>query len=341
MHSTFATGHGLGDTGDFSNAIYTRVPIQGTVTPFLENDRVQRDLNAALGGNYLNESSLIATAAAPTDNPRISTALIGKLGPIAIFNPSALNGVATLIVDDSTGQAGSDIPIAPEWREAIRAAKIRPIDAPSRGDNGVPGTYIPDFVQQQYFLEMTLKVVLPRFKELGKPFILVYWSRDPDGSQHTQGDKDINGPTSMSAIRAADGALAAIEQTLKALGMFESTNIIVAADHGFSTIAKDSENGARELPTGFLAVDLAVALQKDDTSLTLYDPDDNNRPVDLKSSHPSKADGIIGTDPRFPQVVIAATICCSTHSRTPTGPRVGGKTRVGTGGSSESAPENA
>src|SRR4030088_1371116 len=36
--SAFATGHGLGDTGDFSNAVYTGVAFQGTVTPFLEND---------------------------------------------------------------------------------------------------------------------------------------------------------------------------------------------------------------------------------------------------------------------------------------------------------------
>lgn len=153
---------------------------------------------------------------------------------------------------------------------------------------------------------LTEKVVLPRFKEIGKPFVLVYWTRDPDGTQHTQGDGDINGPTSMTAIRAADGALASIEQTLKALNLYDTTNIIVAADHGFSTIAKDSEQGARELPTGFLAVDLAAALEHDDPRFKLFDPDDDNRILDPRSAHTSKGDAVIGIDPKLPQVVVAA-----------------------------------
>jgi hypothetical protein len=41
--SVLATEHQLGDTGDFSNTIYTRKPVasaDGSVTPFLENDAV-------------------------------------------------------------------------------------------------------------------------------------------------------------------------------------------------------------------------------------------------------------------------------------------------------------
>jgi hypothetical protein len=304
--SAFATGHGLGDTGDYSNTLYTRLPFQGSVTPFLENDIVLRELNMHLGRNYLNEPSLIAAAAAQLDPTPISTALVGKLGPVAIFDPTALSGAGTLILDDNTGQKSKDVPIPPVWRTEIDKAKLKQVDAPPRGDNGTPGTFIAGFAQQQYFLEMTLKVVLPRFQALKSPFVLVYWTRDPDGTQHTQGDGGINGPTSMTAIRAADGALAAIEQTLKSLGLYDTTNIVVVADHGFSTIAKDSEHGARELPTGFLAVDLAVALQKDDVRLQLFDPDDENKKVDPTTDHTSKGNGVIGTDPRFPQVVIAA-----------------------------------
>jgi hypothetical protein len=304
--SAFATGHHLGDTGDYSNTIYTRLPFQGSVTPFLENDIVLRELNMQKGGNYLNEPSIIGTAAALAEPNQISTAVIGKLGPVAIFDPTALRGTGTLIIDDSTGQTGKDIPIPELWRKRIEESKIKPVNAPSRGDNGNAGTFIADLAQQQYFLEMTLKVVLPGFKQTGKPFVLVYWSRDPDGSQHNQGDRGINGPTSMTAIRTADGALAAIEQQLKALGLFETTNIIVAADHGFSTVTKESENGSRELPTGFLAVDLQTALQKEDSSLKLYDPDDDNKVIDPANAHPGRGDGLIGTDPKLPQVVIAA-----------------------------------
>src|SRR5262249_39765829 len=43
--SAMATGHYLGDTGDFSNTIYTGFPVlanknSGNVTPFIENDQV-------------------------------------------------------------------------------------------------------------------------------------------------------------------------------------------------------------------------------------------------------------------------------------------------------------
>ena len=304
--SAFATGHGIGDTGDFSNALYTGVAIQGTVTPFLENDAVLRELNLRLGGNYLNEPSILAEAAARAAPNDISVALIGKLGPVAIFDPLAFKGTDTLILDDSTGQAGKEVSVPENWRKLIEDSKIRPVAAPARGDNANPGTFIANYAQQQYFLEMTLKVVLPHFKAIGRPFVLVYWSRDPDGSQHAQGDGSINGPTSMTAIRAADGALAAIEQTLKALGLFETTNVIVTADHGFSTIAKDSEQGARTLPAGFLALDIAAALRAVDPQLKLFDPDDQNKVIGPGGSHPSRGNGVIGTDPKFPQVVVTA-----------------------------------
>ena len=317
--SAFATGHGLGDTGDFSNTLYTGVALQGTVTPFLENDLLLRELNMHLGGNYLNEMPIVSAA---RGQKAVSTALIGKLGPVAIFDAAALRGQEGLVIDDATGTPGKGVPLPQEWLKAIENAKLA-AKAPGRGENGNtgdvqhPGTWVANFAQQQYFLEQAIKVVLPKFKEANAPFVLVYWSRDPDGSQHNQGDGSINGPTSLSAIRAVDSALAAIEQSLKSLGLYDSTDIIVSADHGFSTIDKSSQSSpaaagsyadtrAKELPPGFLAMDLTVALRKNDSTLQLFDPDDDNGPVDLKSAHPGAGNGLIGTDPKKPQVVIAA-----------------------------------
>jgi predicted AlkP superfamily pyrophosphatase or phosphodiesterase len=91
-------------------------------------------------------------------------------------------------------------------------------------------------------VKATTKVVLPLFKERGKPFMLVFWSRDPDGTQHNQGDSlgrllpGINGPTSLAAIRNADDNLAALLAALKELSLDATTNVIVTADHGFATI---------------------------------------------------------------------------------------------------------
>ncbi len=80
-----------------------------------------RELNLHMGGNYLHEPSIVAAAAAlPTPND-ISTALIGKLGPVAIFDPTALKGAGTLVVDDSTGPTSKSIP-SPMLRTNCRPA---------------------------------------------------------------------------------------------------------------------------------------------------------------------------------------------------------------------------
>src|SRR3974390_2770155 len=55
--SAMATGHYLGDTGDFSNTIYTgysSVPAGDTVVPFLENDAVLADVDEHFKGDYLD-----------------------------------------------------------------------------------------------------------------------------------------------------------------------------------------------------------------------------------------------------------------------------------------------
>src|SRR5258708_6161151 len=57
--SAMATGHYLGDTGDFSNTIYVGFPVlanknTGNVTPFIENDQVLAEMDDHLGESYLN-----------------------------------------------------------------------------------------------------------------------------------------------------------------------------------------------------------------------------------------------------------------------------------------------
>jgi len=63
--SAMATGHYLGDTGDFSNTIYTgysSVPAGDTVVPFLENDAVLGDVDEHFNGDYLNEETILKMA---------------------------------------------------------------------------------------------------------------------------------------------------------------------------------------------------------------------------------------------------------------------------------------
>jgi len=318
--SAMATGHMLGDTGDFSNTIYSGFQVPGagkSLTPFLESDPVLADVDEHFSGNYLNEATILKLAR----DKGYSTASIGKIGPALIFDHTERTGTQTILVDDATGSS-KGIPLSAEMIERLKAAHL-PLAAPPRGANrnfgdlSTPGTHTANVVQQDYFAAVATRAVLPLFKERNKPFVLVFWSRDPDGTQHYQGDSlnalvpGINGPTSLAAIRNADDDLARIRAALSELGLLDATDVITVADHGFSTIAKESHTSStvntrfadtREghLPLGFVALDLAQALD-----LTLFDPDDDDKAI-APGAHPKYGNGLIGGDKDNPKVVVAA-----------------------------------
>ena len=189
-----------------------------------------------------------------------------------------------------------------------------PLTAPSRGENGkagdatTSGTTVANITQQNYFADVVTRVVLPMFKACNRPFVLVFWSRDPNDTQHNQGDnpnrltRGINGPTSLVSIKNADDDLGRIQKGLAELGLADTTDIVITADHGFATISKGSNTSPAAqaswadvpqglLPLGFVAIDVATALR-----MPLYDPDAKNAPVAL-NSHSSRVNGLIGRDP--------------------------------------------
>jgi arylsulfatase A-like enzyme len=318
--SGMATGHMLGDTGDFSNTIYTgfRVPGAGdSLTPFLESDPVLGDVDEHFAGDYLNETTILMAAHAAG----YSTASIGKLGPALIFDHTDRTAQRSIIVDDMTGRPLA-IPLPDEVRRRLSAAGLS-AQTPTRGDNGkagnntTPGTTSANVAQQDFFADVATKAVLPLFKDRNQPFVMVFWSRDPDGTQHNQGDSlgrlipGINGPTSLAAIKNADDDLARLLATLQALEMLDDTDVIVVSDHGFSTISKESATSwaarqsynsvtANLLPPGFVAIDLAHAL-----GMTLYDPDAKGAAVGV-GGFPSRGNGLIGDDAANPKIVVAS-----------------------------------
>jgi Type I phosphodiesterase / nucleotide pyrophosphatase len=321
--STMATGHFLGDSGTFSNTIYTgfsSAPAGDTVVPFLENDAVLGDVDEHFNGDYLNEETILKMAR----REGYSTAAIGKVGPTLLFDHNDRAdkpGLHSIVVDDATGgKAG--VPLSDEMKDALAKAGLS-LTTPSRSDNGkagdakTPGTTAANTSQQAYFADVASKVVLPMLKARNKPFVLVFWSRDPDGSQHNQGDSlntvtpGINGPTSMAGIKNADNNLAQLRKALDELGLAATTNVIVSADHGFSTISKESKTSPAAkasyedtpkdfLPMGFLAIDLAKALD-----LPLFDPNDKNVALGA-NAHPKAGNGVLGKDPAKPDLVVAA-----------------------------------
>lgn len=320
--SVIATGHGVGDTGDYSNVLYagtwlSRADVPSataTMVPFVENDEILANLNQAYGGNYLGERTLLSLAREKGFN----VASVGKLGPTAIQQIEALrwdrvgplSAHGAIIVDDATGQAAG-IELPGDVARAMRAAGLG-TDAPTRtngfpetsqaangfaGNAVTPGTLDSNRVQEQWFADVTTRVLLPQFAEEKKPFLLLFWSRDPDGTQHNQGDSlqaltpGINGETSKLGLRNADHCLKQLLDWLDAHPAVKATtDVLVTSDHGFATISRrdvglgvessavsthlpyelnagEAGEPPNTLPTGFLAVDLAVR-----THLHMFDP---------------------------------------------------------------------
>ena len=334
--AAIATGHLPGDTGDFGNSLYPGFQIfntgnfgklWGSPTPFVESDAVLADLDDHFGGNWLGEESLLAVARAHG----YSTAAIGKVGPVALQDVSQLAphegqfvAPQTIIIDDATGSPGG-VPLTDEVAAALRAAGLpttTPVRVQPAGDSRHAGTHSTNYGQQAYFIEATTRALLPLLQQRVRPFALVYWSRDPDATQHSQGDSlnallpGINGPTSKAAIRNADDNLRQLLEALRSVpGLAANTDVFVTSDHGFATISKrevdarhhatasyaatleyrDVPNGF--LPPGFLAIDLAHELQ-----MPIFDPEqivEDSRGPRFRSVHPGA--GGAPDEPQHPQ----------------------------------------
>jgi hypothetical protein len=318
--SAMATGHFFGDTGDFGNAIFVGKPVEaasGSMTPFLEHDAVLGEVDTMFGGDYLNGPTIFDLAR----RAGYRTAAVGKLGPTLIFDHTQRTGTETIVVDDATGSE-TGIPLSDDMKRRLASAGL-PLQAPSRGNNGdqgtstKPGAHTANVDQQNYFAAVATDVILPLLKEADAPFLLVFWSRDPDGSQHNTGDSlnqltpGINGPTSRAGIRNMDDNLARLRRAIASLGLESTTDLVVSADHGFSTSSKESVTSpaakatyadvpAGFLPPGFLALDLARGLD-----LPVFDPDNKNAAV-TPGTFPKRGNGLIGARPTDPDVVVAA-----------------------------------
>lgn len=360
--SVIATGHGLGDTGDFSNVFWPGFAtfdtgnfglVPGTPVPFVENDRILADLAGHYNGNYLGSDTLLMVARAHGYH----TAAIGKLGPTAIQDIETIapvNGTfstapAGIVVDDATGSSAGP-PLPPALIAKLRQADV-PVEAPTRsngygatspynngytGDRLKAGTLAANAVQQQWMADVATRAVLPMFAETpDMPFVLVFWSRDPDGSQHNHGDSlgalapGVNGETSKLGVRNADRNFQQLMAWLDANPAVKAnTNVFVTSDHGVGTISRreidrtgrptSSESAKHDyidangqidtvvgtLPFGFVAIDLALALR-----MNLFDPDAhaagsvlykklNIDPTSATWEHPVLGNGLIGVDVR-------------------------------------------
>lgn len=304
---SIATGHYAGDHGDFANVVYPGEPWlphagYSRVIGF-EDDVILADMDERFGGNYLHEVGLLAAAQARGYN----VASIGKSGPTGIQMRAMPGGGEALLIDESLGFPGG--PTLPaDVTAAVTAANLAPTP-PFRGR--------PNRPQQDWFAHVAADVLIPRFQASGKPFVMLFWSPDPDSTQHGQVDSPntltpgINGPSSRAAVSGASGDLQRLRDALAANHLDATTDIIVIADHGFATIAKQSQTSYAatltyrdyprgQLPPGFLAIDLSHALGMD-----LFQP--NGLPVSLDQGIPPRSgSAMLGPDFEHPHIVVAA-----------------------------------
>lgn len=315
--SAIATGHYLGDTGEYGNTLFVDFPVPcrlGAVVTFLEDDCILRDVKEHFGDGYLAQTTLINAARAAGYN----TAIFGKKGPAAIQDLASLDSEGRVVTDPKGVfiDDGTNHPTNPDGTPTkstiLKGAMGADVFAVT-GEASPALTTVPNVDQQAWLQSMATQSVIPNLALSGKPFVLFFWSRDPDATQHSAVDSEghlvpgVNGGTAHAAITNADNNLKALIDALAANGLLENTDIFVTADHGFSTIAKGIPNAAGDtpvasLPQGFLAIDIASWL-----GTRLYDPDRSNTEVILDDGdRPSGGSALIGPSPDKPAAIVAA-----------------------------------
>jgi arylsulfatase A-like enzyme len=86
--------------------------------------------------------------------------------------------------------------------------------------------------------------------EKSMPAFSLLWLAEPDNTQHATG---VGSAQSLAAIRNSDHALSLVIAAIKAKGIYDTTDIFVVSDHGFSTISGSVNMVAHLNQAGFKA----------------------------------------------------------------------------------------
>jgi len=229
--SAFANRHALGYRR-FSNTKLYGVSIQGTVTPTLETTLSCAISAGGLAATTSMRWSIIAEARRQeaAKGGGLSAAVIGKLVPQRYSIWARSRAPMFLLVDDSTGAAGQGVPIAKEWSDAMTKGG-RQTNHNSRGENANAGTNSrPGLVghsrSSSIFSSWRRRSCCRQFQGKKPAILRVYCPRSGrplNMAKATASGRSCRASTArhrMSAIRASGAALAALEQSLKALQLF-------------------------------------------------------------------------------------------------------------------------
>ena len=123
--------------------------------------------------------------------------------------------------------------------------------------------------RMNHILRIFTEYVLPE----RQPAVSMLWFSEPDVSQHATG---VGSPEALAAIREADRHFGLLLSWLDEHGLSSDTNVLVASDHGYSTITEVIDVEAALRTVGFPAADQpgGVAVASNGGSVLFYAPAD-------------------------------------------------------------------
>ncbi|MEE8443218.1 MAG: alkaline phosphatase family protein [Dehalococcoidia bacterium] len=92
-----------------------------------------------------------------------------------------------------------------------------------------PETGLPNKARAERAVKVLLEYLIPQYS----PSVACLWISDPDSTQHSTA---VNSPEASEGIRWNDGQLGRILDHLERSGLADSTDVLVASDHGHSTV---------------------------------------------------------------------------------------------------------
>ena len=146
---------------------------------------------------------------------RLAAVSSGSTGSAWLLNPRAASGVGAVV--NGYFEPGKVVAHPPGLSEAI-LTRFGPAPAKSGERYDAVVTWTQRVLREH---------VLPALE----PDVVVAWLTEPDHTQHALG---VGTSSARGAIRHADREIATLLDALVPLGLADSTDVIVASDHGFT-----------------------------------------------------------------------------------------------------------
>lgn len=272
--SSFATGDFAGKTGFYGNALWdprahgsnaANKPVDFQQPVFTEDYKILQDLDQPQKNDPL---IFVKTLFEAAHQAHITTATIGKSGPaffqdhdqkmkahgivldekhvyplafakqlqqekypIPLLSPYAYpKGQLTLPPNASNPTAFSKI-ITLKRTASFKTKNNSFISYPEHVTSDPSATVVSPYAKSnQYLMNTYLNKILPK----EHPQLSVVWLRNPDTTEHKYG---VGSPSYYTALAAQDQLLGQLIDKLKQLNQLNSTDLIIASDHGHSNVS--------------------------------------------------------------------------------------------------------